>query len=154
MFDTFLYAFNAVTPMLLLMLLGWGLKAAHFFDDNLLKRMNSFTFRFGISAMMFRNIYSLSSLREIHLDSIWFVLATCLVLTGLGWVEAHIFTDRRERRGIMIQNSFRSNFAIIGTTLAFSLGGAAGGAVSASIQAPAIIYYNVAAVLFLTIYSD
>ena len=30
MFDTFLYAFNAVTPMLLLMLLGWGLKAAHF----------------------------------------------------------------------------------------------------------------------------
>ena len=56
MFDTFLYAFNAVTPMLLLMLLGWGLKAAHFFDDNLLKRMNSFTFRFGISAMMFRNI--------------------------------------------------------------------------------------------------
>ncbi len=154
MFDTFLYAFNAVTPMLLLMLLGWGMKAAKFFDDNLLKRMNSFTFRFGISAMMFRNIYSLSSLREIHLDSIWFVLATCLVLTGLGWVEAHIFTDRRERRGIMIQNSFRSNFAIIGTTLAFSLGGAAGGAVSASIQAPAIIYYNVAAVLFLTIYSD
>ena len=154
MFDTFLYAFNAVTPMLLLMLLGWGMKAAKFFDDNLLKRMNSFTFRFGISAMMFRNIYSLSSLREIHLDSIWFVLATCLVLTGLGWVEAHIFTDRRERRGIMIQNSFRSNFAIIGTTLAFSLGGAAGGAVSASIQAPAIIYYNEAAVLFLTIYSD
>ena len=96
MFDTFLYAFNPVTPMLLLMLLGWGMKAAKFFDDNLLERMNSFTFRFGISAMMFRNIYSLSSLREIHLDSIWFVLATCLVLTGLGWVEAHIFTDRRK----------------------------------------------------------
>ena len=136
MFDTFLYAFNAVTPMLLLMLLGWGMKAAKFFDDNLLKRMNSFTFRFGISAMMFRNIYSLSSLREIHLDSIWFVLATCLVLTGLGWVEAHIFTDRRERRGIMIQNSFRSNFAIIGTTLAFSLGGAAGGAVRREARSP------------------
>ena len=39
MFDTFLYAFNAVTPMLLLMLLGWGLKAAHFFDDELLRKM-------------------------------------------------------------------------------------------------------------------
>ena len=154
MFDTFLYAFNAVTPMLLLMLLGWWMKAIHFFDDSLLKKMNSFTFRFGISCMMFRNIYTLSSLREIHLDSIWFVLVSCLALTGMGVAEAHLFTGRRNRRGIMIQNSFRSNFAIIGTTLAFSLGGAAGGAVSASMQAPSIIYYNVVAVLCLTIYSD
>lgn len=154
MFDTFLYAFNAVTPMLLLMLLGWGLKAARFFDDGLLQKMNTFTFRFGISAMMFRNIYTLSSLEDIHLNAMGFVLVSCLVLTGMGWVESRLFTDRRNRRGIIIQNSFRSNFAIIGTTLAFSLGGAAGGAVSASIQAPAIIYYNVVAVLCLTVYSD
>ena len=154
MFDTFMYAFNAVTPMLLLMLLGWWMKAIHFFDDALLAKMNSFTFRFGISCMMFRNTYNLSSLRDIHLDSIWLVLVSCLILTGMGWVEAHIFTDQRNRRGIIMQNSFRSNFAIIGTTLAFSLGGAAGGAVSASLQAPTIIYYNVVAVLCLTIYSD
>lgn len=128
MFDTFLYAFNAVTPMLLLMLLGWGLKAAHFFDDELLRKMNTFTFRFGISAMMFRNVYTLSSLRDIHLNVMVFVLVSCLVLTGMGWVESRLFTDRRNRRGIIIQNSFRSNFAIIGTTLAVSLGGAAGGA--------------------------
>lgn len=137
MFDTFLYAFNAVTPMLLLMLLGWGLKAAHFFDDELLRKMNTFTFRFGISAMMFRNVYTLSSLRDIHLNVMVFVLVSCLVLTGMGWVESRLFTDRRNRRGIIIQNSFRSNFAIIGTTLAVSLGGAAGGAVSASMLAPA-----------------
>lgn len=154
MFDTFLYAFNAVTPMLLLMLLGWGLKAAHFFDDELLRKMNTFTFRFGISAMMFRNVYTLSSLRDIHLNVMVFVLVSCLVLTGMGWVESRLFTDRRNRRGIIIQNSFRSNFAIIGTTLAVSLGGAAGGAVSASMQAPAIIYYNIVAVLCLTVYSD
>ena len=84
MFDTFLYAFNAVTPMLLLMLLGWGLKAAHFFDDELLRKMNTFTFRFGISAMMFRNVYTLSSLRDIHLNVMAFVLVSCLVLTGMG----------------------------------------------------------------------
>lgn len=150
MFDTFLYAFNAVTPMLLLMLLGWGLKAAHFFDDELLRKMNTFTFRFGISAMMFRNVYTLSSLRDIHLNVMVFVLVSCLVLTGMGWVESRLFTYRRNRRGIIIQNSFRSNFAIIGTTLAVSLGGA----VSASMQAPAIIYYNIVAVLCLTVYSD
>ena len=154
MLDTFFFAFNAVTPMLLLMLLGCWLKAKHFFDDALLKKMNSFTFRFCISAMMFRNIYSLSSLEDIHLNIMGYVIISSLVLTGMGWVESRLFTARRERRGIMIQNAFRSNFAIIGTTLAFSLGGAEGGAISASMQAPAIIYYNVVAVLCLTIYSD
>ena len=154
MLDTFFFAFNAVTPMLLLMLLGCWLKAKHFFDDALLKKMNSFTFRFCISAMMFRNICSLSSLEDIHLNIMGYVIVSSLVLTGMGWVESRLFTARRERRGIMIQNAFRSNFAIIGTTLAFSLGGAEGGAISASMQAPAIIYYNVVAVLCLTIYSD
>ena len=154
MLDTFFFAFNAVTPMLLLMLLGCWLKAKHFFDDALLKKMNSFTFRFCISAMMFRNIYSLSSLEDIHLNIMGYVIVSSLVLTGMGWVESRLFTARWERRGIMIQNAFRSNFAIIGTTLAFSLGGAEGGAISASMQAPAIIYYNVVAVLCLTIYSD
>ena len=154
MWDTFLFAFNAVTPMLLLMLLGAWLKHRRFFDDATLKKMNAFTFRFGILAMMFRNIYSLGSLEEIHLNAMAVVLVSVAVLTGMGWVESRLFTSQRNRRGIMIQNSFRSNFAIIGTTLAFSLGGAAGGAVSASIQAPAIIYYNIMAVVCLTVYSD
>ena len=55
MSDTFWFAFNAVMPMVLLMLLGWWLKRKGIFDENLLKRMNGFTFRFGLSAMMFRN---------------------------------------------------------------------------------------------------
>ena len=154
MMDSFLFAFNAVMPMLLLMLLGCWLKETKFFDDAVLKKMNTFAFRFGISAMMFRNIYSLSSLSDIRLNVMGFVLVSLVILTGIGWVEAQIFTDQRNRRGVMIQNSFRSNFAIIGTTLAFSLGGNEGGAMSASMQAPAIIYYNIMAVLCLTIYSD
>ena len=136
MLETFMFSFNAIAPMLLLMLLGYYLSHTHFFDMPLLKRMTTFTFRFGISAMMFRNVYTLSSLRDIHLNVMWFVLVSCLVLTGMGWLESRLFTDQRNRRGIIIQNSFRSNFAIIGTTLAVSLGGAAGGAVSASMQAP------------------
>ena len=52
MLDTFFYAFNAIAPMLFLMLLGYYLRYTHFFDLSLLKRMSTFTFRFGISAMI------------------------------------------------------------------------------------------------------
>ena len=154
MLDTFLFAFNAVMPMLLLMLLGCWLKHIRFFDAGTMKKMNTFAFRFGMSALLFRNLYSLDSLRDIHLNVMGFVVGSAVVLTVIGWIEAQLFTRRRNRKGVMIQSSFRSNFAIIGTTLATSLAGAEGTAVSASMQAPAIIYYNIMAVLCLTLYSD
>ena len=152
--ESFLFAFNAVVPMLLLMLLGAWLKETGFFEDAVIKKMNTFAFRYGISFMMFQNIYTLTSIREIRLNVLGFVMVSLVALTAIGWVEGHLFTNQRNRRGVIMQNSFRSNFAIIGTTLAISLGGAEGGAISASMQAPAIIYYNVMAVLCLTIYSD
>ena len=54
----------------------------------------------------------------------------------------------------MIQNSFRSNFSIIGILLATALGGAEGGSIAASMQAPTIIYFNVVSVLCLIYFSD
>lgn len=45
--------------------------------------------------------------------------------------------------------SFRSNYAVVGA----ALGGKAGEIISATLQAPSIIYFNIVAVIFLTIYS-
>ena len=153
MLDTFSFAAQAVVPMLLLMLLGYYLAGIGIFDASVLKKMNAFTFRFGISAMMFRSIYSLPSLRSIQPSVLVFVVASSMVLTAAGWVQAQVCTTRRDRRGVIIQNSFRSNFAVIGITLASALGGEAGAAAAASMQAPAIIYFNITAVLCLNAYS-
>lgn len=154
MLDTFFYAFNAIAPMLFLMLLGYYLRYTHFFDLSLLKRMSTFTFRFGISAMMFGNVYTLSDLSEIRVDMMCFILICCVAITAVGWAEAMLFTQQRSRRGVMIQNSFRSNFSIIGILLATALGGAEGGSIAASMQAPTIIYFNVVSVLCLIYFSD
>lgn len=154
MLDSVVFAFNAIAPILLLVALGWFLKERKLLSASTIKQMNTVVFRFGISCMMFRNIYTLSSLVDIRVDAMVLVLVTIGLLTVIGWLEAQVFTDQRRRRGVMIQNSFRSNFAVIGTTLAFALGGETARAVSSSMQAPTIIYYNVMAVICLTIYSD
>ena len=154
MLDSVVFAFNAIAPILLLVALGLFLKERKLLSASTIKQMNTVVFRFGISCMMFRNIYTLSSLVDIRVDAMVLVLVTIGLLTVIGWLEAQVFTDQRRRRGVMIQNSFRSNFAVIGTTLAFALGGETARAVSSSMQAPTIIYYNVMAVICLTIYSD
>lgn len=153
MLDSLIFAANSIIPMMLLMLLGYLLGRKRFFSDETLRQMNRFTFRFCVSAMMFRGIYTLSSLSDIGLDTMCFVLVSVVALTALGWAEAQLFTKERARRGVIIQNSFRSNIGVIGLYLASSLGGAEGSSVCAGIQAPVIIYNNIMAVTILTVFS-
>ena len=153
MLESLIFAANAIIPMMLLMLLGYLLGRKGYFSDETLRQMNRFTFRFCVSAMMFRGIYTLSSLSNIGLDMVCFVLVSIIILTALGWAEARLFTKERTRRGVIIQNSFRSNVGVIGLYLAASLGGAEGNSACAGIQAPVIIYNNIMAVMALTAYS-
>lgn len=153
MLDSLIFAANSIIPMMLLMLLGYVLGQRGFFSAETVRQMNRFTFRFCVSAMMFRGIYTLSSLSDITLDTMCFVLVSVIALTVLGWAEAHLFTKDRSRRGVIVQNSFRSNIGVIGLYLASTLGGAEGSSVCAGIQAPVIIYNNIMAVTVLTVYS-
>ena len=70
-----------------LMLLGYVLGRRGFFSAETVRQMNRFTFRFCVSAMMFRGIYTLSSLSDIGLDTMCFVLVSVIVLTAMGWAE-------------------------------------------------------------------
>ncbi len=153
MLDSLIFAANSIIPMMLLMLLGYVLGRRGFFSAETVRQMNRFTFRFCVSAMMFRGIYTLSSLSDIRLNTMCFVLVSVIALTVLGWAEAHLFTKDRSRRGVIVQNSFRSNIGVIGLYLASSLGGAEGSSVCAGIQTPVIIYNNIMAVTVLTVYS-
>lgn len=153
MAETFQFAFNAICPMVLLMLLGYFSRRMVFFDENALKKLNGFVFQFGIPALMFCNVYSLDRLSDISIPLMVFALVSLVGLTGIGVIFAHLTSARQGEKGVMIQDVFRSNFAIVGATMAQSLGGAAGSVVAASLQAPSIIYFNVAAVICLTAYS-
>lgn len=154
MLDSLLFAANAIVPMVLLLLLGYLLGRRGYFSAETLKQMNHFVFRFCVSSMMFRGIYTLSSLSDIGIDTMAFSLASVVVLTLIGWAEARFGTAERARRGVILQNSFRSNIGVVGLYLAGALGGAEGTSVCAGLQAPIIIYNNIMAVTCLTIFSD
>ncbi len=154
MIDNFAFAANAVLPMLLLMLLGYYLKKRGIFEQKTIQGLNIFAFRFGISALMFRNVYTIDSIRAIPLDLMIFILVSCVAITLMSAAAALSVTKQRGRRGVLIQVGFRSNYAVIGAALATALGGAEGEAVSASMQAPGIIYFNVMAVICLSLFSE
>ncbi|MGN1031298.1 MAG: AEC family transporter [Butyricicoccaceae bacterium] len=154
MIAIFSFAFNAIAPILLLILLGYYLKNKHVFSEQFFKTVNRFTFHYTFPALMFCNIYSLEGIHEIDLHLAAYLLVSTVTITLIGVVIAQFATNQRNRKGVLIQAGFRSNFSVIGLPLAEGLAGTQGSILAASMQAPTVIYYNIVSVLALTIYAD
>ena len=154
MLPVFVYAFNAVAPILLLVLVGYVLQRKRVFSVDFFKHLNTLAFRYCFPPLMFMNLYGLGSLREIDLGLAACLVGSSFVLTLAGFLVARLATKERDRKGVLVQATFRSNYAIIGLPLSEGLAGAAGIAVTASMQAPTVIYFNVVSVLVLCLYAQ
>ncbi|MDE7330476.1 MAG: AEC family transporter, partial [Clostridia bacterium] len=150
MLDVFLTSFNAVIPIIILILLGYILKRFKFLNDVFVKVGNKFVFKVCLPCMLFINIYDkMDSFADIRWDVVIYAVITICVIFGLGLLTAILTTKKQKRRGVILQCSFRSNFAIIGLTLVERLGGDLG--LASIISAFSIPVFNILAVIALSI---
>ncbi len=153
MLDVLLTSINAVFPIILLILLGYLLKRFKFLNDNFIKIGNKFVFKVCLPCMLCINIYdNMQSFADIRWDVVIYSTVVILIIFGLGLLTAILITKQQNRRGVILQCAFRSNFAIIGLTLVGRLGGdeALGGIISAF----SIPVFNILAVVALSIFTE
>lgn len=153
MLDVLFTSVNAVVPIILLILLGYLLKRFKFLNDNFIKTGNKFVFKVCLPCMLFINIYDkMNSFADIRWDVVIYSTIVIFIIFGLGLLTAILTTKKQNRRGVILQCSFRSNFAIIGLTLVGRLGGdeALGGIISAF----SIPVFNILAVVALSIFTE
>ena len=147
-------AVNAIAPMILLIGLGYYLKSIGFLSSDFIKIGNKFVFRVCLPVMLFVNVYDIDNLTQMN----WPVVIYCIVITFflfcVGYLLTSVFTRFPERRGVLLQCTFRSNFAIIGLSLASALGGAQAVANASVISCVTIPLYNVLAVIALSVFLD
>ena len=148
----FFTAANAVLPILLLILLGFGLKKAGWLSGNFTKTGNKLVFKVFLPSMLFINVYDIDGISSIKWDVVLLVVAVICLLFGLAVVIALATTPVPERRGVIAQCVYRSNYAIIGMPLAAALGGEEAMAITAVISAFSIPVYNFFAVIALTMF--
>ncbi|MGN1061356.1 MAG: AEC family transporter [Candidatus Coproplasma sp.] len=152
MLDTFLTTVNAVVPIILLILLGYLLKRFKFLNQNFIKIGNKFVFRVCLPCMLFINIYdSMKSFADIDWTVAIYAVVMIVAIFGLGLLTAVLTTKDNKRRGVILQCTFRSNFAIIGLTLVERLGGDT--AIAGIISAFSIPVFNILAVIALSIFT-
>lgn len=148
-----MFSFNAVMPILLLMLAGYILKRLHFADDNFFKKANALVFRLFLPVLLFVNVYEIDSLGSVNWRVVVYSLVAILLICLCGFAVAKIFFKKRNQISVITQCVFRSNYAIIGIPLAESLGGAEGVAFASVLSAFSIPLFNTLAVVILSHFS-
>ncbi|MDE5546390.1 MAG: AEC family transporter [Anaeroplasmataceae bacterium] len=148
--ENLLFTLNAILPIILPILLGYFLKRIHFFKEGFLPEANKLVFKILIPILLFSNLY-LADLTEINWAFVGFSAAAILVLFLIGLVIVLFIPDRKQK-GVILQASFRSNYAIIGIPLATMLGGAQAGAEASVVAAVSVPLFNMLAVIALSIY--
>ncbi len=150
--NNLLFTLNAILPIILPILLGYGLKRIHFFSEGFLTEANKLVFKVLIPILLFSNLY-MADLSTIDPAFIGFSAGAILVLffIGLGIV---VFIPDRKQKGVIWQASFRSNYAIIGIPLATMLGGEAARASASVVAAIGVPLFNILAVIALSVYTN
>ena len=154
MIEIFLFALNAIAPILLLIFLGYFLRSMNMYDDNFLKTANSLVFRILLPTLLFYNIYGIESLESLDFRSVGYAVLIVMMLFLLGLATVVFFVKNPAQKGVILQCTFRSNFAIIGMPMAEALGGRSALAIVAILSAISIPLFNVLAVISLSLFTN
>lgn len=152
MLHIFTTAANAVLPIVALILFGNILSAVGFLNDNFVKIGNKLVFKIGLTCTLFINVYNISDFSSISWSFILFVYGVTVLLFVLGYVTAIVTTPLPERRGVILQCTFRCNFAIIGLSLATAVGGESATAVASLVSAFILPVFNILGVVALSLF--
>ena len=152
MLDSFIFAVNAVLPIVLMVVIGYILKRVGFIDGEFVKKGNKLVFRIFLPAMLFLNVYNIKSFDIIDYGFILYAPLATVAFFLVGLLVVTLVTKDDGRRGALLQGTFRSNYALIGIPLAGSLFGSEGEAVASLLSAALIPTFNILAVISLSIF--
>lgn len=150
--ESLIFALNAVMPIILTVALGYILKKTSFMDERFTKMANKLVFRVFLPCMLFLNVYKIGSLGEIDLGYVLYAVLMGLIIFGAGLPAVMLLTKQPERRGVLWQSIYRSNYALIGIPLAQSLFGQEGAMVASLLSAFVVPSFNIFAVISLSVF--
>lgn len=150
--NSLIFAFNAIMPIILLIVLGYILTKAGFLTNEFLKIGNKFVFNVALPVLLFINVYTIESLEEIDLTLVLYAVVCVAVMFFIGLFIVKLFVPDVKQKGVILQCCFRSNYAIIGIPLAESLGGPEARGAAAVLSAFSIPMFNILAVVALAMF--
>lgn len=150
----FIFSLNVVAPLFVLMIAGYSCRQIRFITDEFLGQLNRFVFRFCLPLMLFQDIRISYSGDFSNTNLIGASLIGISAVILISFLTVPLFVKQKGQRGSMIQGIYRSNFLIYGLPLATGMYGDDARASISMLMGIMIPFYNVAAVIILSIFSE
>lgn len=151
--STLIFSFNAIAPIILVILSGCFVKHIGLLSDNFFKDANKFVFNVALPVYLFYSVYNIKDFDDINWSLVIMAVGVVLFIFFVSFIFFVLYTKDTGKRGALIQCAFRSNFAIIGIPLAGAVGGDDAVAAAAIISSVGIPTFNILAVITLSIFS-
>lgn len=151
--ESLIVSFNAVAPIILMVSLGYFLKSRKVFDKHTLGMVNNVCFKVFLPILLFMNVYTTKISQIFNGKLLIFLIVAVLSIFGILSILVPIFEKEPNRRGVLIQGIFRSNFVILGIPLAMAVYGPESTGLTSMLIAVIIPLYNILAVITLEIHS-
>lgn len=115
---------NAVLPMCLVMAIGYGTRRLGWLRREEISTINKIAFRIFLPCLLYYNIYCSDLSGSFDPLLMTYAVGGVLLTFGLALGYTLLTEKLPERRGVLIQGMFRSNYVIMGIPVATALLGA------------------------------
>lgn len=114
---SFLVAFNAVMPVVLLVGFGYFLRQQGYLSKTTIAQLNKLCFDLLLPIVTFNNIRRINLNEIFDLRFVLYAAGTILAAIFLLVIIVPFFEKDRKKQGVIIQGTFRSNFVMLGIPL-------------------------------------
>lgn len=161
----FLTSVNAVLPIFLMIMLGYGLKQWGMINEHFISQTTKFVFRISLPTLIFIKISSINLASQIDLNLVYVMLFSGIgiLITFILSIMAGKYIYRKEEEknpgqlssrgyflGTFVQGAFRGNYLIVGYPILLNLYGDAVVVDMALVTLVAIPCFNIFSIIALT----
>ena len=143
---------NAVLPMCLVMALGYGTRRLGWLRREEISTINKIDFRIFLPCLLYYNIYCSDLSGSFDPLLMAYAVGGVLLTFGLALGYTLLTEKLPERRGVLIQGMFRSNYVIMGIPVATALLGADQLGTVSILIAVIVPLFNMLAVVVLEVF--
>lgn len=143
---------NAVLPMCLVMALGYGTRRLGWLRREEISTINKIAFRIFLPCLLYYNIYCSDLSGSFDPMLMAYAVGGVLLTFGLALGYTLLTEKLPERRGVLIQGMFRSNYVIMGIPVATALLGADQLGTVSILIAVIVPLFNMLAVVVLEVF--
>ena len=149
---SFVVAFNAVMPVVLLVAFGYFLKQQRYFNKTTIAQLNKLCFDLLLPIVTFDNIRRTNLNEVFDLRFVLYAAGSIFIAIFLLVILVPLFETDRKKQGVIIQGTFRSNFVMLGIPLSSYIAGENSVVLASMLIMVIIPIFNAAAVILLSIY--